>query len=132
MNSSIETNLQRQYNGFINTEVLFDKTYETLNFFALNKSHLHYTALPEAFYMPQNIRLGQRMEYFMEAALKDSDYEILAKNLQIIYQKKTLGEIDFIVKNRSDNSIFQVEMVYKFYLFDPESTLFALFQLFLS
>jgi hypothetical protein len=120
MDNSIENNLQRQYNGFLNTEVLFDKTYESLEFFELNKFLLNNAALPEAFYMPENIRLGQRMEYFMEAALKDSNYEILAKNLQIIHQKKTLGEIDFIVKNRSDNSIFQVEMVYKFYLFDPE------------
>jgi len=120
MDNSIKNNLQRQYNGFLDTEVLFDKTYESLDFFELNKSLLNNAALPEAFYMPENIRLGQRMEYFMEAALKDSNYEILAKNLQIIHLKKTLGEIDFIVKNRSDNSIFQVEMVYKFYLFDPE------------
>lgn len=120
MDNPIENNLQRQYNGFLETEVLFDKTFEKLEFFQLNKSRLNDTVLPEAFYMPQNIRLGQRMEFFMEAALMTSNYDILAKNLQIIHQKKTLGEIDFIVRNRNTHTIFQLEMVYKFYLFDPE------------
>lgn len=120
MENQIEINLQRQYNGFLRTAVLFDKTFETLDFFALNKSLLHNSLLPEDFYIPSNIRLGQRMEFFMEAALKASNFDILAKNLQIIHQKETLGEIDFILKNRANNSIFQLEMVYKFYLFDPE------------
>lgn len=120
MDNRIENDLQRQYNGFLETAVLFDKCFETLDFFQLHKSRLIHTALPEAFHMPQNIRLGQRMEFFMEAALKASNYEILTKNLQIIHQKKTLGEIDFIVKDRTNNAIFQLEMVYKFYLSDPE------------
>ncbi len=120
MDNRLKIDLQRQYNGFLKTAVLFDKTFKTLDFFQLNKSLLNNTSLPEAFNMPQNIRLGQRMEFFMEAALKASNNEVLVKNLQIIHQKETLGEIDFIVKNRSNNAIFQLEMVYKFYLFDPE------------
>ncbi len=120
MGNKIEINLKRQYIGFLKTAVLFDKTFETLDFFALNKSLLNNPSLPEDFYIPSNIRLGQRMEFFMEAALKTSNFDILAKKLQIIHQKETLGEIDFILKNRANNSIFQLEMVYKFYLFDPE------------
>lgn len=59
------------------------------------------------------------MEYFMEAALRANDFRILAKNLQIIAKKKTLGELDFILET-PDNFHIHVEMVYKFYLYDPD------------
>ncbi|HEA29249.1 MAG TPA: DUF1853 family protein [Leeuwenhoekiella sp.] len=117
--NSIENRLQKQYNGFLNSEVLFKTHFDTLDFFELKKILLKSSELSDDFYMPQNIRLGQRMEFFMEAALKATNHQIQAKNLQIIHQKKTLGEIDFIIKDPVQNSNFQLEMVYKFYLFDP-------------
>jgi len=55
----------------------------------------------------------------MEAALTANDYTILAKNLQIIAEKKTLGELDFIVEAPA-NEFIHIEMVYKFYLYDPD------------
>ncbi|WP_416446710.1 DUF1853 family protein [Leeuwenhoekiella sp. A16] len=70
--------------------------------------------------VPKNIRLGQRMEYFMEAAIMASQrYELIAKNLQIIHNKKTLGEIDFLIRDLNENKGIHLELVYKFYLFDP-------------
>ncbi|WP_031429179.1 DUF1853 family protein [Flavimarina sp. Hel_I_48] len=119
MNRSHKYILQQQYEGFLNTEVLFKNTFDGVDFFELNKAKIMSGQLPEDFEMPQNIRLGQRMEYFMEVALKRSSYEILAKNLQIIHEKTTIGELDFIVKNPVDTTLFHLEMVYKFYLFDP-------------
>ncbi|WP_262494760.1 MULTISPECIES: DUF1853 family protein [Leeuwenhoekiella] len=75
--------------------------------------------LPNAFTISNTLRFGHRMEYFMEAALRANDFRILAKNLQIIAKKKTLGELDFILET-PDNFHIHVEMVYKFYLYDPD------------
>ena len=75
--------------------------------------------LPTAFTISNTLRFGHRMEYFMEAALRANDYTILAKNLQIIAEKRTLGELDFIVET-PDNLHIHIEMVYKFYLYDPD------------
>ena len=70
--------------------------------------------------MPKKIRLGQRMEYFMEAALQSHpDYSIMAKNLQIISDKVTVGELDFLLKDLRKKQTVHLEMAYKFYLYDP-------------
>lgn len=69
--------------------------------------------------MPKKIRLGQRMEYFMEAALKSHpNYRILAKNLQIIPDKVTVGELDFLFYDLPHKKHVHLEMAYKFYLYD--------------
>lgn len=59
------------------------------------------------------------MEYLMEAALQeDPNYGIIAKNLQIIPGKITLGELDFLIRDIQLKEIIHLEMAYKFYLFD--------------
>lgn len=70
---------------------------------------------------PTQVVLGKRMEEFFQHYVRYySDQEILAHNEQIIHNKETLGEIDFLLKNVQSGEITQVELVYKFYLFDPE------------
>ncbi|MFD1553046.1 DUF1853 domain-containing protein [Putridiphycobacter roseus] len=70
--------------------------------------------------LPTNLRLGHIIEkvfaHFIQAA---SNFEILYENLQIIDQKRTLGELDFIVKDLEKNKLIHVEVAYKFYLLDP-------------
>ena len=44
---------------------------------------------------------------------------MVAQNLQVIHEKKTLGEFDFFLRDRELKEILHVELVYKFYLFDP-------------
>ena len=64
--------------------------------------------------------LGKRMEIFFKEILKISkNHEVLINNLQIFRDKITLGEIDFIVQNLINAEQLHVELVYKFYVYDP-------------
>ena len=110
--------LQLQYNGFLNTGQLLFTPFEFpfSNFQLKNFSK----TLPHNFRMPENIRLGQRMEVFMSAALTNEDYAIHSKNLQIIANKQTLGELDFILEDPNQKKMIHLEMVYKFYFYRPE------------
>lgn len=68
---------------------------------------------------PRNSVLGKRMESFFELAIKHSNrYQIIASNLQVIQNKKTIGEIDFLLRDLQNSKILHVELVYKLYVFD--------------
>ncbi len=113
----METSLFQQYRGFLQTPDLFLADYPGFQVF--DSQTLYLNTIPPLD-VPKNIRLGQRMEYFMEASIKASQrYELIAKNLQIIHNKKTLGEIDFLIRDLKENKVIHLELVYKFYLFDP-------------
>ncbi|WGK64439.1 DUF1853 family protein [Croceiramulus getboli] len=79
---------------------------------------------------PEGIRLGQRLEYCFKALIEaHPDFELVVHGLQIKRQKKTLGEIDFIVRDkRLDHSaehahkVYHVEHTFKFYCIDPNIT----------
>ena len=55
----------------------------------------------------------------MQMYLITRGYKVLAQNLQVIANKSTLGELDFIIENQTGERI-HLEMVYKFYLYRPE------------
>ncbi|MFC4025994.1 DUF1853 family protein [Zunongwangia endophytica] len=64
--------------------------------------------------------LGKRVERFFEFQISNSaKFEVLLSNIQIIEDKKTLGELDFILKEKNTNQHIHVELVYKFYVYDP-------------
>ncbi|MHA6280543.1 DUF1853 family protein [Salinimicrobium sp. CAU 1759] len=66
--------------------------------------------------------LGKRMEdFFAQYITNFTSEEILIQNEQIIQGKNTVGEIDFLLKQTTSEVISHVEMIFKFYLFDPES-----------
>ena len=110
--------LQEQFTGFLKTGQLhFNEALLPYSSFSLEPIN---ETLSQDFVMPENIRLGQRMEVFMEDVLKHSSYNILAKNLQLIKDKTTLGELDFILKEKESLAVVHLEMVYKFYLYRPE------------
>lgn len=70
--------------------------------------------------LSERLMLGKRAErYFSEWIKRSSEYELLAENVQIIEEKQTLGEFDFIVQRKRDSQMIHVELIYKFYLFDP-------------
>ena len=70
--------------------------------------------------IPDRLMLGKRAErYFSEWIKRSESYELIAENIQIIDNKQTLGEFDFIVKRISDGQLIHIELIYKFYLFDP-------------
>lgn len=64
--------------------------------------------------------LGKRAEIFFQILLnRTKNWQILTANLQIQKEKITLGEIDFLLRDRSSGKLLQVELAYKFYIFDP-------------
>jgi len=70
--------------------------------------------------IPERLMLGKRAErYFSGWIKRSSSYDLVAENIQIIEDKQTLGEFDFIVRRKHDNQLIHIELIYKFYLFDP-------------
>jgi len=68
-------------------------------------------------YYQGNSRLGFIYQYLCSELFQHSDhYEFLAEEIQIIKDKKTLGAIDFILKNKIDNTFEHWEVAVKFYL----------------
>jgi len=64
--------------------------------------------------------LGKRMEIFLKEILKLSkNHEILINNVQIFRDKLTLGEIDYIIHDLKKGELIHLELVFKFYIYDP-------------
>lgn len=102
---------QQQFIGCIKTPSLFDEI-EIGECFHTNDSFE-----PLAVNIPKNQVLGKRVEAYFHSYLDQQEQiEILQSNLQIIENKQTLGEIDYIVQD--DNETKHIELVYKFYLYD--------------
>ena len=114
----VKERLLQQFLGFLNTPSLwlknasFTRIFHTTNDVVVNSLE----EIPE----PRNLVLGKRMEEFFRFYVERfSEEEVLAFNEQIIREKTTLGELDFLLKNSRTSEIFHVELVYKFYLYDP-------------
>jgi hypothetical protein len=72
------------------------------------------------FQLPTNLRLGHLVEKIVSELIKSAtNYNVIYENVQIIEAKRTIGEIDFIIENIITKQVLHVELVYKFYLFDP-------------
>ena len=64
--------------------------------------------------------LGKRVERFFEYQIRHSKhYDLKISNLQVIANKQTLGELDFIVEEKNTRQLIHIELVYKFYVYDP-------------
>ncbi|HLV92708.1 MAG TPA: DUF1853 family protein [Aequorivita sp.] len=71
------------------------------------------------FNFPSTLVLGMQAEFCFEEYLKRSPFfELLASNIQIQGENETLGELDYIVLNKSTQLISHIELACKFYLFD--------------
>ena len=72
------------------------------------------------FELPTNLRLGHLAEKVVAELLKlSSNYKVLFENKQIIKDKETIGELDFILEEIKTKQLIHMELAYKFYLFDP-------------
>jgi hypothetical protein len=72
------------------------------------------------FQLPTNVRLGHLVEKIVSKLIAlSTNYKVLYENIQIIEDKKTIGEIDFIIQNKNTKQLIHLELAYKFYLFDP-------------
>ena len=115
----MDFSLEDQFTGFIDTPQIFAENaffeYPLFPTFpeAVEKS---LPSLEE----PKTKVLGKRMEHFFHYYISHfEDFEVMAHNRQVILNKKTLGELDFLLKNTHSEEILHVELIYKFYLFDP-------------
>ncbi len=115
-----------QFQGFVNTPSIFlDSNFLGLTLFKWNSKNFDITsALTELKEFPGNLVLGKRVEHFFKAMVPTTgDYQVLGNNIQIHNQERTLGEFDFILKDLINSQILHVELMYKFYVYDPEFSL---------
>lgn len=111
--------------GFIETAPLWKNEQFNLQQFEMPLLSLE-NFTPQA--IPTNLRLGHQIEYIFRQLLDHSpNYNVLAHNIQIKKEKETIGEIDFIVEQKSADIRFResikkllhIELTYKFYIIDP-------------
>ncbi len=107
--------LQRQYEGWRSTPLLWeDSAIADLSQLVIS-GDLN-TSFQES--IPDKIRLGMLIERFVHHELKTIDsIELLASNIQINRDGITLGELDALISG--PNYAAHIEIVYKFYLYDP-------------
>ncbi|GGI57462.1 DUF1853 family protein [Winogradskyella haliclonae] len=108
-------NIELQYKGFLNTANLWKNSeiygLEQFQFEAKLFSIENHSSFKE-------IRLGKRVEEFMSHQLKNLDnIDVLAESIQIKNDKITIGELDFLLRNKL--VYIHLEMIYKFYLYNP-------------
>jgi len=72
------------------------------------------------FDLPTNLRLGHLAERVVSELInKSNNYEVVYENVQLNVGKRTIGEIDFIIRHEDTLTITHLELAYKFYLYDP-------------
>lgn len=106
---------KKRFEGFRNTPFLWEGQLDGLTIYTTNE--LSITDCPRV-NQTGHIRLGKLTEQFMLFELaQDPSVELLASNLQVFDQKTTIGELDCLM--RESGVHLHLEMVYKFYLYDP-------------
>ncbi|CAN5235334.1 hypothetical protein BH23BAC2_BH23BAC2_23610 [soil metagenome] len=64
--------------------------------------------------------LGKRIERFFSFIIQSTpSFRLVSENLQIIKNKITIGELDFIIEDLTREKFIHLEVVYKFYVYDP-------------
>ncbi|GAA3515920.1 hypothetical protein GCM10022393_32390 [Aquimarina addita] len=122
MNTS---NLRKQYIGFLKTHSLWIDKAPFSNFLFDFEIDANAKPIPKIIQIniPDNEVLGKRIEHFFEYYINSvHHYKILLKNKQIFKDKITIGEIDFIIEDHTQQLLIHVELVYKFYLYDPDAS----------
>lgn len=100
---------------FINSRVLYSglcDPYIDFDWVAFQKGLNGKSINPSLF---ESNRLGKQIEdYFKTCVLHHPDYELIASNIQVFGENRTLGEFDFLL--RKGSKVIHVELVYKVYL----------------
>ncbi len=67
------------------------------------------------------MRLGHKMERIFLALFRGQDaYDMVLQNTVVKREKKTLGEIDFLLRDVRRDRFLHLELTYKFYLIDTD------------
>lgn len=107
--------LQRNFEGYLNTSVLWHNA----EIYGLKQCALNdCISLLFTEKVPNHLRLGKLVERFVcHQLIDDATCNVLAENVQIQDDKRTIGELDVLYMT-SDGPI-HLEIIYKFYLYDP-------------
>jgi len=114
--------IEKQYIGFFKTPQLFkNQSISPYPNFELNEFPFPSEVQILQKELKNLLYVGKRMEIFFKNGIKKHEnYHLITHSLQLINKnKQTLGEIDFLVQDVVNQSVFQVELVVKFYIFDP-------------
>ena len=117
---SINKRLNLQFQGFLATPPLW-KDSGPIN---IPQFLTHPLPVPQEIendlLVPDNLILGKRVEHFFAYYVeKYTSHTLLAQNVVVTHGKTTIGEVDFLLLNKENNEYTHVELVYKFYLYDP-------------
>lgn len=104
--------------GFYNTPPLWINAQFGVPQFTFPKLDLSkYTAKQ----IPQQLRLGHKMEYIFEHLINYSDdWKLLAKNLLVDVNNQRIGELDFLLEHSPGKVQYHIELAYKFYIINPK------------
>ncbi|WP_420379439.1 DUF1853 family protein [Gilvibacter sp.] len=107
--------VQLQFSGYLDTPPLWEGSGP------MGLEQLHLSTLETPIFQQElsdKLRLGNLVERFVAAELTAHKHiEILAENVQIQQEKRTLGELDCLL--RIGREALHLEVIYKFYLYDP-------------
>ncbi len=118
-----DQNILDQFKGFLNTKDILLSNAGSIKSFKFPEINITDSLLNDLNDLehPRNSVLGKRMESFFEIAIRNSSkYELIASNIQIIKEKRTIGELDFLVFDNERLKPLHIELVYKLYVYDPE------------
>ncbi|WP_037321487.1 DUF1853 family protein [Salegentibacter sp. Hel_I_6] len=118
----MQQRVEKQFEGFINTPALWESTFQAIQQFELPEidGTLSKNIVEELPSLSTNFVMGKRVERFFEWIIRQNPrYKLLAENIQISRNKITLGELDFLLKDLITQKAIHIEMVYKFYVYDP-------------
>lgn len=107
--------MKRRFEGFRKTPFLWKELLEGLTMYV--PGDLSIAKYPEVDPVP-HIRLGKLTEQFVLFELeRDESVQLLRSNVQVFRDQITIGELDCLI--RQSEVYIHLEMVYKFYLYDP-------------
>ena len=101
-----------RFMGYLRTNNLWDGQR-----FGLNQYFIKGVNNIELTIKNKKLRLGHLVEQFIFDLLEqDKNIQIIGTNIQIIQDKKTIGELDCLISDKGKQ--IHLELVYKFYLYD--------------
>ncbi len=116
-------NTTNQYVGFLGSKSLWTNTtlfdIPVFNFKDLDVSSL--ASKNVTFKIQENEVLGKRAEHFFKHCIITSTrYRLITSYVQIFKDNITIGELDYLIEDLQTKEILHIELVYKFYIYDPQ------------
>lgn len=108
--------MDKAYQGFLKSRLIWTGDAFGMTQFELPISSVDISKLP---LVPTDRRLGHQAEFvFLQLLMSSIEFEVLAHSIQLIGNKRTLGELDYIVRNVQTKEVLHIELTYKFYIVD--------------